>query len=87
MSSIKSGLHTSGHIAVFFDRDQLCPACIMNDDSNDEAAKLFLDSSEEEDWLGCHAIEAVPAHLQLTCLLYTSPSPRDATLSRMPSSA
>ena len=25
--------------------------------------------------------------LALTCLLYTSPSPRDATLSRMPSSA
>ena len=24
---------------------------------------------------------------QMTCLLYTSPSPRDATLSRMPSSA
>ena len=27
------------------------------------------------------------AALSLTCLLYTSPSPRDATLSRMPSSA
>ena len=27
-----------------------------------------------------------PTHL-LICLLYTSPSPRDATLSRMPSSA
>ena len=26
-------------------------------------------------------------HRDLTCLLYTSPSPRDATLSRMPSSA
>ena len=25
--------------------------------------------------------------LHMTCLLYTSPSPRDATLSRMPSSA
>ena len=25
--------------------------------------------------------------IELTCLLYTSPSPRDATLSRMPSSA
>ena len=25
--------------------------------------------------------------LEYTCLLYTSPSPRDATLSRMPSSA
>ena len=28
-----------------------------------------------------------PAPPTLTCLLYTSPSPRDATLSRMPSSA
>ena len=26
-------------------------------------------------------------HTETTCLLYTSPSPRDATLSRMPSSA
>ena len=26
-------------------------------------------------------------HPELNCLLYTSPSPRDATLSRMPSSA
>ena len=25
--------------------------------------------------------------INMTCLLYTSPSPRDATLSRMPSSA
>ena len=28
-----------------------------------------------------------PAELSTDCLLYTSPSPRDATLSRMPSSA
>ena len=28
-----------------------------------------------------------PLHLIIDCLLYTSPSPRDATLSRMPSSA
>ena len=27
------------------------------------------------------------AAMSMTCLLYTSPSPRDATLSRMPSSA
>ena len=27
------------------------------------------------------------AHAAFSCLLYTSPSPRDATLSRMPSSA
>ena len=31
--------------------------------------------------------EGDPVELDLRCLLYTSPSPRDATLSRMPSSA
>ena len=42
-----------------------------------------------------HAHAHTPTHIQCTythvhtytCLLYTSPSPRDATLSRMPSSA
>ena len=33
------------------------------------------------------AAEAEPGDWIVTCLLYTSPSPRDATLSRMPSSA
>ena len=37
---------------------------------------------------GAAAIEAVgDPYPDETCLLYTSPSPRDATLSRMPSSA
>ena len=31
--------------------------------------------------------ESYPEYVYLICLLYTSPSPRDATLSRMPSSA
>ena len=47
----------------------------------------------------CYCIFAAPGNrmmvheqnpsteLTITCLLYTSPSPRDATLSRMPSSA
>ena len=33
------------------------------------------------------ALIALPIGFGFTCLLYTSPSPRDATLSRMPSSA
>ena len=38
--------------------------------------------------LGGFATTAITAlTAQNTCLLYTSPSPRDATLSRMPSSA
>ena len=32
-------------------------------------------------------IEPIKADLQISCLLYTSPSPRDGLLSRMPSSA
>ena len=32
-------------------------------------------------------LESIPRPLISVCLLYTSPSPRDATLSRMPSSA
>ena len=38
--------------------------------------------------LGCDIIKVEPpVSGEGTCLLYTSPSPRDATLSRMPSSA
>ena len=36
---------------------------------------------------GGHAIMSSPQHQSGTCLLYTSPSPRDRTRSRMPSSA
>ena len=32
-------------------------------------------------------LEVLPSAAGIVCLLYTSPSPRDATLSRMPSSA
>ena len=47
---------------------------------------------EQKDWfnerlkehLSWHCTTQLPGYL---CLLYTSPSPRDATLSRMPSSA
>ena len=34
-----------------------------------------------------HEVKVDPFWMAETCLLYTSPSPRDATLSRMPSSA
>ena len=38
--------------------------------------------------IGVEALELTPQDQPiLDCLLYTSPSPRDATLSRMPSSA
>ena len=36
---------------------------------------------------GFKGYRGFPSTLCISCLLYTSPSPRDATLSRMPSSA
>ena len=38
-------------------------------------------------WLGGHRRPAPPPATPSTCLLYTSPSPRDRQKSRMPSSA
>ena len=37
-------------------------------------------------WYGCH-LDAGSYRIAIGCLLYTSPSPRDRTRSRMPSSA
>ena len=43
---------------------------------------------KEQEWLAGVAVDAVFDSVSLgTCLLYTSPSPRDRTRSRMPSSA
>ena len=43
-------------------------------------------SKEELDYMDIPNIDVVYEH-GITCLLYTSPSPRDGLLSRMPSSA
>ena len=62
-----------------------------------EMGKKTVAVFAEEDKLGLHRFKADEAYrighgmgpvaAYLACLLYTSPSPRDATLSRMPSSA
>ena len=47
-----------------------------------EASTTYLEAHDYE-----HHLRLLLACLSIPCLLYTSPSPRDATLSRMPSSA
>ena len=44
-------------------------------------------SEQNQVWVGMAKETAHQLGTPITCLLYTSPSPRDATLSRMPSSA
>ena len=39
------------------------------------------------DFLGLRNLDVIEAALDIICLLYTSPSPRDLSTSRMPSSA
>ena len=51
-----------------------------------EEGSNLLWPSEEEDKITRKFYRDL-SHLSKNCLLYTSPSPRDATLSRMPSSA
>ena len=53
---------------------------ISGADNGDYLVRNIMGIDPEKQWM------SIGARLQ-ACLLYTSPSPRDATLSRMPSSA
>ena len=56
--------------------------------SRRDAEKLIEDRLVKiNDQLCVHPSDTVTANDKITCLLYTSPSPRDGLLSRMPSSA
>ena len=50
---------------------------------------FFSGSADAQNWASWRGPEenGISRETNLVCLLYTSPSPRDATLSRMPSSA
>ena len=50
-----------------------------------DQAMWFVDQGAE--WLHIVDLDGAAEGKNVNCLLYTSPSPRDATLSRMPSSA
>ena len=48
---------------------------------------LAQDPATRRIWYGIATAHDLEAHDGMTCLLYTSPSPRDRQKSRMPSSA
>ena len=57
----------------------------QDDDNDDEVLPSKTSTSDAK--LRISAVISISAPLDATCLLYTSPSPRDGLLSRMPSSA
>ena len=61
----------------------------QNELARNQAKKMFEIIAEKEglEILGWRVVPAKPEVLGKSCLLYTSPSPRDGLLSRMPSSA
>ena len=56
---------------------------------NDQGLSLYITESNLDDMLDAHDINpnCIYYSQSCNCLLYTSPSPRDRTRSRMPSSA
>ena len=57
------------------------------DEKANEAMMLKFGRIVDLDRLEGLSVNHIVEDLRSNCLLYTSPSPRDATLSRMPSSA
>ena len=55
----------------------------MKDESKEDRTCLDLVT----DYIVCISKNEIFLYVQITCLLYTSPSPRDRQKSRMPSSA
>ena len=54
---------------------------------NSSASQILWDFGDGSAGMGANAQHVYPVPGVYTCLLYTSPSPRDRTRSRMPSSA
>ena len=59
----------------------VCFTAVEKEDDSEIAKNAIAEIQESMKKVGCDKLLLYP------CLLYTSPSPRDATLSRMPSSA
>ena len=76
-AEFKSNVHIDGNLTVLGTSVTFDTVTLTVDDINIE-----LGAIKE-----VHNIAVTPENLAYTCLLYTSPSPRDPKTSRMPSSA
>ena len=66
------------------------PEILVQYDPSDgelEVKILTLESFQNDGWQAGKVVTEIQPELTNTCLLYTSPSPRDMRRSRMPSSA
>ena len=70
-----------------YSRDPLAQAKIFKSNHLNYLHIVDLNGAESGNQMNKDVITKILEISDISCLLYTSPSPRDATLSRMPSSA
>jgi len=94
--TVEDASHPSRKLVVYyFHGTARCPTCRKFESLTDEAIKGHFSEALGRGTLEWRVVNIerpgnehfVDDYQLYTCLLYTSPSPRDATLSRMPSSA
>ena len=90
MSSLHQQLGRDGHVVLLTDARGVAIDSVFNESERAvfQRSGLWLGSVWSEDCEGTNGVGTCLVERQhVTCLLYTSPSPRDGLLSRMPSSA
>ena len=78
---------TQGYYESFLDSNNLYKAGKISDKEFFQKLGDYTAAYSALLFLGVNSLTELKKALDQVCLLYTSPSPRDATLSRMPSSA
>ena len=90
LKSVTKGYASFDYQMTGYRTDNLVKMQILVNEEPVDALSVMVhrDRSEVRGRAMCEKLkDLIPRHMFKICLLYTSPSPRDATLSRMPSSA
>ena len=94
MKICKKCIQPNTRPGIFFDENGVCGACLWHQEKNkinwsarEEELHKIAKWAKENTKSNYDCVIGVSGGKDSTCLLYTSPSPRDGLLSRMPSSA
>ena len=90
LKSMTSGYGSFDYEIVGYKEGDLVKLSILVNSEPVDALSMMIhkEFAQSQGRIVCEKLkDLIPRHNFMICLLYTSPSPRDATLSRMPSSA
>ena len=87
LDKLRNLFESYGYCSIETSAVEEIPVLTSKGESADKEIYAVSRLAEDKTEAGKAKKSKLGLHYDLTCLLYTSPSPRDATLSRMPSSA